>query len=81
MPVSTEDATTPKCTKSRDSNSSVQIIQIKPNFRFEVVLRHTAESGFPGLADVGGVPFLVEIVICVFFDVRCLLQTCDRSLT
>jgi len=31
--------------------------------------------------DVGGVPFLVEIVICVFFDVRCLLQTYDRSLT
>jgi len=53
MTVSTENATPPKSTKSRDSNASVQI-QIKPQSRFEFVPRNSEESEFLDLVDFGG---------------------------
>ena len=53
MTVSTENATPPKSTKSRDSNASVQI-QIKPQSRFEFVPRNSEESKFLNLVDFGG---------------------------
>jgi len=68
MKDSTENATPPKSTKSRNSNSSVQI-QIKPKsrlFKSEFVLRDIKKSEFLGLMDCGDAAFLVETVIAMF---------------
>ena len=58
----TESATLPKYTKSRNSDSSVQI-QTEPTCQFEFVRRYTEKSGFLDLIDVGDVAFSVETVI------------------
>jgi hypothetical protein len=60
--VFTDNATPPKSTKSRNSNSSVQI-QIEQKSQFEFVLRDTEKSEFVDLADFGGVALSVESVI------------------
>jgi len=60
--VSTENATSPKSTISKNSNLSVQI-QIKPKSHLEFVLRDTKESEFLDLVDFGEVAKLVESVI------------------
>jgi len=57
--VSTEHATPPKSTKSRNSNFSVPI-QIKSKSQFEFVLRDTEESESLDLVDFGGAAFSVE---------------------
>jgi len=62
MTVSTEIATSLESTKSRHSNSSVQI-QMKPQSQFEFVPRDTEKSEFLDLVDSGGVAILVETVI------------------
>ena len=59
MTVSTEDATPPKSTKSRNSNVSVPI-QIKSKSQFDFVLRDTEESESLGVVDFGGAAFSVE---------------------
>jgi len=59
---STEIATPPKSTESRNSNSSVQI-QIKPKSQFEFVLRDTEKPEFLDLVDFKGVAISVETVI------------------
>jgi len=56
MTVSTENATPPKSTKSRNSKSSVQI-QIKSQSQFEFVPRDTEESEFLDLVDFGAAAF------------------------
>jgi len=59
---STENATTPKSTKSRNSNSLVQIqITLKSQFKF--VPRDTKESEFVELVSLGDAAFPVETVI------------------
>jgi len=55
----TENATPPTSSKSRNSNSSVQL-QIAPKFLFEFVPRDTEEFAFVALEDFGGVAFSVE---------------------
>jgi len=62
MIVSTENATSPKSTKSRNPNFSVQI-QIKPKSQLEFAPRDTKEFEFLDFADFGDVAFSVEIVI------------------
>jgi len=62
MTVSTENATPPKSTKFRNSNSSVQI-QIKSQSSFEFVPRDTVKSEFMDLEDFGGVAISGETVI------------------
>jgi len=62
MIVSTENATPPKSSRSRNSDSSVQI-QTEPTCQFEFVPRYTEKSGFLDLIDVGDVAFSVETVI------------------
>ena len=62
MTLSTEKATSPKQTRSKDSNFSVQI-QIKPKSQLESVPWHTEESKFLDLVDLGGVAISVETVI------------------
>jgi len=52
MKVSTENATPPKSTKSRNLKSSVQL-QIKPQSQFEFVPRDTEVSKFLDFVDVG----------------------------
>jgi len=64
MTVSTENATTLKSTKSRNSNSSVPI-QIKPKSQFEFVPQDTEKSEFLDLVDFGCVAILVEKIIHV----------------
>jgi len=59
MTLSTENATTPKPTKSRTSNSSTKI-QIKPQSQFEFVPRDTEKSEFLDLRDFGSVGISVE---------------------
>jgi len=56
MTVSTENASTPKSTKSRNSNSLVQT-QNKPKSQFEFVLRDTEKLEFLDLVDFGGSNF------------------------
>jgi len=63
---STGRASPPNSTKSRNSNSSVQI-QINPRSRFESVPRNTKKSVFLNLVDFGGVPISVKTVISVFY--------------
>jgi len=53
MTLSSENATTPKSPKSKNSNSSVQI-QIKPKSQFECSPRDTVRSEFVDLVDFGG---------------------------
>jgi len=60
MTVSTENATPQKSTKSRNSNSSVQL-QIKQS-QFEFVPRDTKVSEFLDFVDVGDVAFSVDTV-------------------
>jgi len=62
MTDSTENATPPKSTKSRNSDSSVQI-QIQPKFHFQVVPRDDEESEFLDLVDFGEVAFSEETVV------------------
>jgi len=62
MTISTENVTTPKSTKSRISNSSVQI-QIKTKSQLEFVPRDTEKSEFLDLVDFGGVAISMETVI------------------
>jgi len=61
MTDSTENATTPNCTKSKNWDSSVQI-QSGPSFSLEFVTQDPGESEF---LDFGGVVFSLEIVIRV----------------
>ena len=63
---STGRASPPNSTKSRNSNSSVQI-QINPRSRFESVPRNTKKSVFLNLVDFGGAPISVKTVISVFY--------------
>jgi len=56
MSVSTEIATPPKSTKSRNSNSSVRN-QIKPKFQFEFGPRDTEKFEPYDLVDFGEVEF------------------------
>ena len=58
----TENASLPQSTRSRNSNFSVPI-QIHPSSQFEFVLRDTEESGFLDLADFGCEAFSVESVV------------------
>ena len=62
MTDSTENATPPKSTKSRNSNSSVQV-QSNSKSRFEFVLQDTEESEFLDFVDFGSVAFSVETAI------------------
>jgi len=62
MTDSTENATPSKSTKSRTSNSSVQL-QIKPKSRCEFVPQDTKKSEFLDLVDCGSVAISVETVI------------------
>jgi len=62
MTISAENATPPKSTKSRNSNSSVQI-QIQPKSQVEFVPRDTETSEFLDLAGFEGVAILVETVL------------------
>ena len=66
MTAATCNATPPKFTKSRNSNSLVQI-QIKPKSdwksQFEFVPRDTEKSEFRDLLNFGEVAFSVETVI------------------
>jgi len=62
MKVSTGIATPPKSTKSRNSNSLVQI-QIQPKSQYESVPRDSEESEFLDPVDFEGVAFTVEGVI------------------
>ena len=64
MVNSTESTTSPKFTKSRNSDSSIQI-QIRPKSQFEFVPRDTEKSEFLDLVDFGDVAFSVQTVICV----------------
>ena len=57
-----EDAAPPKSSKSRNSNSSVQI-QIEPKSQFEFVPRGNKEFEFLDLVDFGDVVLSVEFVI------------------
>ena len=69
----TENATPPKSTKSRISNSSVQI-QIKQKSQFECVPRNNEKSEFLDLGvDFGDVVFSEETMILV---IRSLLYIC-----
>jgi len=64
MTHSTENATTPKSTKSRNSKSLVQI-QIQPTSDFGFVPRGTEQSEFLDLVDFCSVAISVETVILV----------------
>ena len=59
---STENATAPKSTESRNSNSSVPI-QMIPKSQYEFVPRDTEELEFVSLVDFEGVAILVETII------------------
>jgi len=59
--VSTENATPPKSTKSRNSNSSVHL-QIKPQSQVESVPQDTKNSEFFELVDFGDAAFSAESV-------------------
>ena len=61
MTESTEYATPPKSTKSRNSNSSVQI-QIKQKSQFELVPRDTEKSEFLNVVDGGGGAFSMKLL-------------------
>jgi len=60
MTVSTENATTPNSTKSRNPNSSVQV-QIQTKSQFEFVPRDTEKSEFLDLVDMYDMWSLVVI--------------------
>ena len=62
---STGNATQPKSTKSKNSNSSVQI-PINPKTQLELVPRNTEKSECFDLVDCGGVEISVETVIQCF---------------
>jgi len=62
MTDSTENATRPKSTESRNSNSSVHI-QIKSKSQFEFVPRDTEKSEFAELVDFGSVAISVGTVM------------------
>jgi len=59
---STQNATSPKSTKSRNSNPPVQI-QMKPKSRFEFVPQDTKRSEDLDMVDFGCVIISVESVI------------------
>ena len=78
----TENATPPKSTKSRNSNSSVPI-QIKPKAQFEFVLRDTENLEFLDVVDFGGVAIAVEtvriaylVLYLIYFKEPYLLKSC-----
>jgi len=58
MTVSTANATPPKPTKSRNSNSLEQF-QMKPTSQFQFVSRDTGKSEFLDLVDFGDQAFSV----------------------
>jgi len=60
MTVSTEIATSPRSTRSKDPNFSLQI-QIQQKSQFEFVLRDTEESEFLDLVGFWNVAISVEI--------------------
>jgi len=62
MTDSIQSATSPKFTKSSNSNSLEQI-QIHPKSQVKFVSRHTEMSEFLGLVDFGDGAFEVETVI------------------
>ena len=62
MTVSSKNDAPPKSTKSRNSNSSVQV-RIQSFFSFVFVLRDTEKSEFLDSVDFGGVSVSVESVI------------------
>jgi len=62
MSDSAVNTTSPKFTKSRNSNSPLHI-QIKSKFQFEFVPRDTEKSESLDLVDSGGVGISVENVI------------------
>ena len=62
MTVSTDNAASPKPTRSKNKDFSVRI-QMSLKFQFKSVLRHTEESKFLDLVDFGEVAFSVESVI------------------
>jgi len=62
MTDSTEIATSPKSTRSKHSNSSVQI-PIQPKSQSEFLPRDTEKSEFLDLLDFGDVAFSVQAVI------------------
>jgi len=64
MAISIENATPPKSTISRNSNSSVHI-QIKSKRHFEFVPRDIENSEFLNIVDFGSVAFSVETVMYV----------------
>jgi len=70
-----ENATPQKSTKSKNSNSSVQI-QNKPRSHFELVPRDTEDSKFLDLVDFGCVAFSVETVIEIGLFVSWLYNPC-----
>jgi len=76
MKLSTKNATPPKVTKSRNSNSSVRI-RIKPKI-WEFVPRDTEESEFLDLAGFGDAAFSVETVICVHLAYHCALPNASH---
>ena len=68
MTDSTTNAAPPKSTKSRNSDSSVQI-QIKPKSKFEFVPRDSEDSEFLDLVDSG------DVVICHGISVESVTET------
>jgi len=62
MPVSTENATSPKSTKSRNSDSSVSH-RTNSNWDFVVIWIRTDKFEFLDLVDFGDVSFSVETII------------------
>jgi len=66
MTDSAENATHPTSTKSRSSNSSVQI-QIRPKSHYEFGPQDTGNSEFLDLAEFGGVAISVETVLWNLF--------------
>jgi len=76
MTDSTENATPPKSSKSRNSTSSVQI-QIKPKSQLEIVPRDTEEPEFLNSVDFRDLTFSVQTVRVV---IPCLEITSHHTL-
>jgi len=66
MKDATKNAAPPKSTKSKKSNSSIQI-QIQLKSQIEFAPRDTEEYEFLNLADFGGVAISVEIVVFIIY--------------
>jgi len=80
MTVSTEIATTPKTTKSRNSDSSVSR-GINSNWDCDWIWICTKEFGFLDLVDFGGVAFSVETGRCrCVVKCKSCIDVCDMAL-